>query len=198
MNEVEQSAEKGKTKWLQTAVLLLALLTSPALCCGGMQVLDALATTWLPESADFVVNLFEGEAQIKNHTSETLYLTAVTTTYGEPEVIAQNIAFRQRHIPVEPQGAVTLQYDAADASLAGIAVCKGDDDCRLLPANSVGIYELNAYESLESLDPTWQAAISAQPVYNSSSLIVVVLSVTSILLFSSWLYLKRRERQSAG
>jgi hypothetical protein len=163
-----------------------------------MQVLDALPSASLPGAVDFIVNLFESEARVDNHTSETLYLTAITTTYGEPRVIRQNIAFRQRDIPIGPQGSVTLQYDAADSSLAGIAVCRKDNDCRLLPASTSGVYALNSFESLESLDPAWQRAINSQPVYNVFSLIVVVLSLACILLFATWLYLNRRDRQRAG
>ncbi len=198
MNNVAQSGETRRTRWIQTALLLLALLTSPALCCGALQVLDALPSTWLPGPVDFIVNLFEAKARLENHTSETLYLTAITTTYGEPRVIPQNIAFRQRDIPVRPQGVVVLQYDSADLPLAGIAVCRKDDDCRLLPANGSGVYELNSYDNLASVDPAWQHAINSQPVHNFSSLTVTVLSLVCILLFSSWLYWNRREKQGAG
>ena len=198
MNNAAQSGETRRTRWIQIALLLLALLTSPALCCSGLQVLDALPSRWLPGPVDFIVNLFETEAWLENHTCETLYLTAITTTYGDPRVIPQNIAFRQRNIPVESEGAVALQYDSADLPLAGIAVCRREDDCRLLPANGSGIYELNSYDSLESLDPVWLKAINSQPVYNFPSLIIIVLSVVCLLLFSSWLYLNWRERQRAG
>ena len=198
MNNVAQSEETRRTRWIQTALLLLALLTSPALCCGGLQVLDALPSTWLPGPVDFIVNLSEAEARLENHTSETLYLTAITTTYGEPRVIPQNIAFRQRDIPVGPQGVIALQYDSADLPLAGIAICRKDDDCRLLPANGSGVYDVKSYDSLESLDPAWQEAIRSQPVYNFFSLIIAAPSVVCILLFSGWLYLNRREKHRAG
>ena len=198
MNHVAQSGETRRTRWIQTALLLLALLTSPALCCGGLQVLDALPSTWLPGPVDFIVNLFEAEARLENHTSETLYLTAITTTYGEPRVIPQNIAFRQRDILVGPQGVVVLQYDSADLPLAGIAVCKTDDDCRLLPANGSGVYDVKSYDSLERLDPAWQEAIRSQPVHNFFSLIIAAPGLVCILLFSSWLYLSRREKHRAG
>ena len=198
MNHVAQSGETRKTRWIQTALLLFALLTSPALCCGGLQVLDALPSTWLPGPVDFIVNLFEAEARLENHTSETLYLTAITTTYGEPRVIPQNIAFRQRDIPVGPRGVVELQYDSADLPLAGIAVCRTDDDCRLLPARGSGVYDVKSYDSLESLDPAWQEAIRSQPVYNLFSLIIMAPGLVCILLFSGWLYLSRREKHRAG
>jgi len=198
MNNVAQSGETRRTRWIQTALLLLALVTSPALCCGGLQVLDALPSTWLPGPVNFVVNLFEAEARLENHTSETLYLTAITTTYGEPRVIPQNIAFRQRDIPVGPQGVVVLQYDSADLPLTSIAVCRKDDDCRLLPANGSGVYTVKSYDSLERLDPAWQEAIRSQPVHNFKSLMITAPSLVCILLLSSWLYLNRREKQRAG
>jgi hypothetical protein len=147
---------------------------------------------------DFIVNLFESEATVENQTSETLYLTAITTTYGDPRVIPQNIAFRQRDIPVNPQGTVTLQYDSADLPLAGIAVCRAEDDCRMLPVSYPPVYVLNAYENLESLDPSWLAAIQSHPRNTFSSLILLCLSIVPTLLFSGWVYLTRRERARSG
>ncbi len=198
MNTVAQSGAIRRTRWIQATLLLLALCTSPALCCGGLQVLDALPSTWVPGPLNFIVNLFEAEARVENRTSETLYLTAITTTYSNPLVIPQDIAFRQRSIPVGPQGVAALQYDSADLPLGGIAVCRRDDDCRLLPANGSGVYELNSYDSLERLDPAWQQAINSWPVYNLTSLIIAVPSLACILFFSSWLYLNRRQKQRAG
>lgn len=198
MNHVAHGGETRKARRIKTAHLLLALLTFPALCCGGLQALDALPSAWLPGPVDFVVNLFESEARLENHTSETLYLTAITTASGEPRVIPQNVAFRQRDIPVGPQGAVALQYDSADLPLAGIAVCRREGDCRLLPGRGSGVYDVKSYDSLERLDPAWQKAIRAQPVYNLFSLIVMAPGLACILLFSSWLYLSRREKHTAG
>ncbi|MCL6541133.1 MAG: hypothetical protein K6T87_11235 [Roseiflexus sp.] len=114
-------------------LLLLALLTSPLVCCSAIQLLlDALPTSLLPSALDFTLNLFEAKTRVENRTSEVLYLTSITTTYGRPVVIAQNITFRQRDIPLEPNGAVLLEYDAADMPHAGIAVCRTAEDCRLL------------------------------------------------------------------
>ncbi len=147
---------------------------------------------------DFVVNLFEAEARLENATPETLYLTAVSTTYADPRVIPQNIAFRQRSIPVGPQGAVVLKYDSADLRLDGIVVCRNDDNCRLLPTDGSSLYVLSSYNSLESVDPAWQRVINSQPVPNFPSLIIAALSLVCILLFSIWLYLSGRERRRAG
>ncbi len=198
MNNAAHNGKPRRTRWIQAVLVLLALVTSPALCCSGLQVLEALPSTWLPGPVDFMVNLFEAGAQFENHTSETLYLTAITTTYGDPRIIPQNIAFRERDIPVGPEGVVVLQYDSADLPLAGIAVCRKDNDCRLLPASGSGVYQLNSYDSLESLDPAWQLAISSRPVHNFSSLMITGLCLVCLLLLSSWLYLNRRKKQGAG
>jgi len=176
----------------------LALLTSPALCCGGLQVLDLLPGAWLPPSLDFMINLFEGSARVENKTSQTLYITAITTTRGAPQVISQNISFRQRTIPIEPQSSVTLQYDSADLPLSGIVVCKTVEDCRLLPANYSSVYVLNSYESLEELDPGWLEAIQAYPIYNYGTLMIATLSFVPIILFSLWISLTRRDKKRTG
>lgn len=197
MNNVPQSSDTRRYPWIRATLLILALLTSPILCCSGVQLLDALPPSWLPGSVDFIVNLFESEARVENRTSQTLYLTAITTTYGDPRVIPQNIAFRLRDIPVRPQSSVVLKYDSADLPLAGIAVCRAEGDCRLLPADNSHMYELNSYESLESLDPSWLQAIQSYPLQNYSSLTTIVLSLLPILLFSGWLYLYRREKSRA-
>ena len=178
-------------------MLVLALLTSPAICCGGLQLLDSLPSAWLPASLDFVVNVFEDSAQVENKTSETLYVTAITTTYGDPRVILQNIAFRQRSIPVRPQNAIVLEYDSADFPLAGIVVCRTMEDCRMLSANHSDVYELSAYEALEPLQPGWLEAVQATPVHNYVTLLIAAVSLVSILLFWGWIYLIRRERKSA-
>lgn len=198
MTDGTQSKDSRRYRWIRAALLVLGLLTSPILCCGGIQLLDALPSSWLPGSLSFIVNLFESDARVENRTSQILYLTAVTTTYGDPRVISQNIAFRQRDIPVRPQSSVVLQYDSADYPLAGIAVCRTIDDCRLLPVNYSKVYELNSFESLERLDPSWLTAIQSSPMHNYSNLIMIAFSLLPILLFSGWLYLNRRQKSNAG
>ena len=193
MTDGTQSRDARKPKWIRTALLVLAILTFPILCCGGIQLLDALPSSWLSGSLSFMVNVFESNARVENKTSQILYLTAVTTTYGDPRVISQNIAFRQRDIPVKPQSSVILQYDSADLPLAGIAVCRTDNDCRLLPVNYSQVYELNSYESLERLDPIWLKVIQSSPLDNYSNLITIAFCLVPILLFSGWLYLNRRK-----
>lgn len=197
MNDVSPvSSPSPKKSSLRTWILTLALLTSPALCCGGFQLLDALPSSWLPGSLDFTVNLFESTALIENQTTETLYVTAVTTTYGAPRVIPQNIAFRQRDIPVVAQGLVTLTYDSADLPLSGIVACRSSDECRLLPSKNFGTYELTSFEALETLEPNWKEAVQAQPLYNYGTVGLVIFSVVPLLLFLSWVYLTVRARQA--
>lgn len=196
MNDDARNRYTHRLRTISTIVLVLALLTSPALCCGGIQLVDSLPSSWLPASLSFSVNLFEAGARVENTTSETLYVTAITTTHGDARVIPQNIALRQRDIPVQPQGSVVLQYDAADLPLSGIAVCRNTEDCRLLPVNNVDTYEVNSYENLEQLEPGWLQAIQATPVQNYGVLIIYMLGLIPIFLFSAWMFLKRREKQT--
>lgn len=178
-------------------LLVLALLTSPALCCGGLQVLDSIPESSLPASLDFVVNLFEKRARVDNQTSETLYITAITTTYGDPRIIPQNIAFRQRSIPVRSQQSTMLEYDSADLPLAGFLVCRTTEDCRILHANHSDTYELTSYEALEGLEPGWLEAAQAVPLHSYGTFLIAAFSLVSILLFGGWIYLTRRSRKTA-
>jgi hypothetical protein len=198
MNEVALGSNARRNRTIRSVFLALALLTSPALCCGGLQLLDSLPSSWLPSSLDFTVNLFESTARVENHTSQTLYITAITTTYGDPRVISQNIAFRQRDIPVHPGGSVGLQYDSADLPLSGIVVCTNEENCRLLPVTNSGVYQVDLYESLETAEPSWLKSVQASPLLNYGALMMVVLSFVPIILFSGWIFLKRREKQEAG
>ena len=198
MNEAFQNRGNRLSRSIRVLLLALALLTSPALCCGGLRLLDSLPSAWLPSSLDFMVNVFEGNARIENNTSEILYITAITTTYGDPRVIPQNIAFRQRDIPVHPQSSVVLQYDSADLPLSGIAVCKSTEDCRFLSVKNTAVYEVNSYEALEKLEVSWLEAIQSTPIYNYGMLLIAGFSVIPIFLFSGWIYLTRRESGTAG
>jgi len=179
-------------------LLLLALLTSPLLCCGAIQLLEALPGSLLPSGLDFTLNLFEAEARVENHTSETFYLTPITTTYGQPDVIPQNISFRQRNIPLAPNSFVVLTYDSADMPLSGIAVCRTKEDCRLLAVDTSGGYVLDVYESMPSLEPGWLAAIRFHPLHNYNNVILPALSLLPIFLFLMWLYLGRSETEQAS
>ena len=198
MTDVIQTDQAKRLRPFRAILLLLAVLTSPLVCCGAITVLDALPTSLLPPALDFTLNLFEAEARVENRTSETFYLTPITTTYGQPTVIPQNTSFRQLDIPLVPNGSVVLKYDSADMPLSGIAVCRTDEDCRLLAFDNSGVYILESYESLPSLEPGWLAAIQSQPPGNFSSMLILALSLLPILLFSSWMYLGRLERKRAG
>jgi hypothetical protein len=168
------------------------------LCCGAIQLLEVLPNSFLPMGLDLTLNLFEAEAHVENRTSETLYLTAITTTYGEPIVIPQTASFLQRDIPLGPKGSVVLKYDAADMPLAGIAVCRTAEDCRLLAVGSSDIYYLESYERLPSLEESWLSAIQSRPLYNCGQILIAVFSLLPILLFAAWLYLGRMEKKRAG
>lgn len=198
MNDIAHNGNTRRHQRIRLVLLMFALLTSPALCCGGMQLLDALPSSRLPAAWDFALNLFEGSAHVENDTSEVFYITAITTTYGYPQVIPQNIAFRQRNIPLTAGSSITLQYDSADLPLSAIVICRSADDCRQLPVNNLGVYVLNSYESLEKLDPDMLESIQASPQYNYGSLIVIALGLVSILLFSGWIFFKQREDAVAG
>ena len=145
-----------------------------------------------------MVNLFQAEARVENRTGETLYITAITTTYGRPTVISQNVSFRQRDIPIQPNGSVRLEYDSADMPLSGIAVCRTAHDCRLLAVDYADAYQVDSYEALPSLDPSWLAAIQSHPLYNYSNVLIPALSLLPILLISGWLYLGNLEKKQAG
>ena len=198
MNEVALSSNARRTRTVRSVLLVLALLTSPALCCGGLQLLDSLPSSWLPSSLDFTINLFESTARVENQTSQTLYITAITTTYGDPRVISQNVAFRQRDLPVRPDGFVILQYDSADLPLSGIVVCRDTENCRLLPVGTSDVYQVNSYESLETVETVWLESMQASPVLNYGALMMALVSFGPILLFSGWIYVRWREKKHAG
>lgn len=163
------SRDSRKSRWIQMALLVLVLLTIPVL-------------------SNNMINGFKVKYRvyIENKTSQILYLTAITTDHGSPKVISK------RDIPIRPQSSVDLVYDLYD--LAGIAVCRTEDDCRLLPHDSDSpFYKINSYESLERLNPSWLAAIRSSPLYNNSNLIIIALSLVPILLLSGWLYLNPRQ-----
>jgi hypothetical protein len=160
--------------------------------------MDALPGSFLPPGLDFPLNLFESQAQVENRTSETFYLTAITMTYGHPVVIAQGTTPRQRDIPLEPNASIVLQYDSADMPLSGIAVCRTNDDCRLMAVDYSNMYYLDSYESLPPLEPSWLQAIQAHPLNNYSNGFISVLALVPLLLLAGWWYLGRLEKKQAG
>jgi hypothetical protein len=170
--------------------LLLALIFSPFTCCGGFYILSALPGV--------TPGLFETEARIENRTDETLYLTPITTTYRDPMVIQQIAFIRQVDIPLRPGRSITLTYDAADAPLSGVAVCRKDGECRVLVTESSGVTVLGSFEALYELDPSWLQVIQTSPQYRFGILIYPVLGVLPVILFLNWLYLVWRGKKQAN
>jgi hypothetical protein len=169
--------------------LLLALLFSPFTCCGGFYTLSALPGV--------TPGLFETDARIENRTDETLYLTPITTTYRDPMVIPQIGRIRQVDIPLRPGRSITLTYDAADAVLAGAAVCRKDGECRVLDTEYSGVTVLDSFAALHKLDPSWRQAIEASPRYRFGILIYPLLGLVPVVLFLNWLYLVWQGKKGA-
>jgi hypothetical protein len=173
--------ESGIKSRIEKMILVLVLLTTPVLSYNMIN------------GSKVQYRVF-----MENKTPQILYLTAITTDHGNPKVISK------RNIPIQPQSSMDLDFedldfDITDIPLAGIAVCRTEDDCRLLPHNSdSSIYKINSYESLERLNPSWLAAIRSSPLYNNSSLIIMALSLVPILLLLGWLYLNRRQKSKNG
>ncbi len=165
---------------VRAILLLLAVLSSPLGCC------------WL----SFLPGIFQAEARVENRSGELLYITAITTTTGRPVVIGQRTLLRQRDIPIQPNQSIVLLYDAADMPLSGIAVCRANDDCRLLAVDHSNRYYVDSYESLPGLEPSWLAAIRSYPSYSFMPVLFPVLGLVPVVLFLSWLYLVLRSRFS--
>ena len=174
--ETKQAKKRSPLRWL-----LLALILSPFTCCGGFYILSALPGV--------TPGLFETEARIENRSDETLYITPITTTYRDPLVIPQRAFIRQVDIPLRPGRSITLTYDAADAVLAGVAVCRKDGECRMLETGSSDVTVLGSFAALDELDPSWRQAMQTSPRYNFGILIYPLLGLVPVVLFLNWLYL---------
>lgn len=178
-------------------LLILTFLTSPLLLCSGIQLLSLL-------HVDFGLSFFSANVQVENQTIETLYLTPITTTYGDPRVIAQSGSIRQRDFPLEPQATVTLTYDSADASLAGIIVCRAQDDCRLLEGDYAAfdmdknamVLSVQSFDSLPELEPGWLEAKNTHSQSDYSVVIFCIIGFAPILLFGFWLRLVGQTKRS--
>lgn len=179
----------------RTILLLLTLISLPFGFCGGIYLLDVLPASLAPPLVDFTVNLFEVNAQVENVSSETLYITPITTTYGEPRVIPQSAFIRQREFPLHPNRSITLTYDAADMPLSGIAVCRINDDCRVLASDPSNRYILSSFEELPEIDPAWLAAIRSYPQYSFTIFLVLLFCLLPVVLFSNWLYLGKKGKK---
>jgi hypothetical protein len=189
--DVVETNRVRKRITVRKILLLLAVLSSPLGCCGCVFLLNVLPPALLPP----MMNLFETEARIENRSGETLYLTPITTTRGRPEVITQLAFLRQRDIPLQPGRSIVLTYDAADMPLSGIAVCRTNDDCRLLAVDYSNAYYLDSFEDLPGLEPGWLLAIRSLSPYNFSIVLFPVLGLVPVVLFLSWLYLGKLEKK---
>jgi hypothetical protein len=192
---MDEKSQESKRKPPKALLLLFAALLSPLACCGATYVLDILPPSILPPVADFTVNLFEGQVRVVNRTEETLYITPISTTTGNPEVIQQPSSIRQRDFPVKLGGSYVLTYDMADMPLAGIAVCRARDDCRLLAVDHLDEVYLDSYQDLPTLEQEWLMALQSSPERNMGVVIWPLMGLVPILLFVSWLYLTVKDRK---
>ena len=192
MTDNVETNQVRKYRIARMILLLLLVISSPLWCCGCTFVLDLLPAPFqIP-----MMDLFEAEATVENRSGETLYLTPITTTYGYPLVIVQSASIRQRDFPIDPGRTIVLTYDSADAPLAGIVVCRTDDDCRLLAADHSDMYYLASFENLPVLEPDWLLAVQSHPPYSIRVPFFVLLSLLPFVLFSGWLYITWREKSS--
>jgi len=193
---ISDPAETSKTKkrpLLRVILLLLALLTSPLVCCGSIYFMESISSL-----TGFTLNIFRAEARVENVSDETLYITPITTTYREPMVIPQSAFIRQRDFPLRPGHSITLTYDSADLPLGGFAVCRANDDCRMLVADHSEVYYLYSFGELPELDPGWLRAIRSRPEYNFSVVLFPILSLLPVGLFLGWLYVIWQEKKRVG
>lgn len=198
MDERPQNHQTSRLVRVRRILLLLALIASPLACCGGLQALDMISPPIvLPPPLDFVLNLFEAGARVENRTDETLYVTAITTTYGEPRVIAQP-GLRQRDLPVRPDRSVVLTYDSADAPLAGIVVCRSSEDCRLLAGDYADTYFVDAYETLPELEGGWLSAVQSAPEYGVGTFLFPICGLLPVILWLIWLSAGWLEKKRAA
>jgi hypothetical protein len=193
--ELDQSRKHSRSRRI---LLLLALISSPLLCCGGSFVLEVLPASLLPASVDFMVNLFEAEATVENRSGEILYITPISTTFGRPMVISQRTSFRLHDIPLRPNRSMMLTYDRADMVLSGIAVCRANNECRLLAVDGSDNYYVDSFENLPELEPDWLLAIQSGLRYNFSPVLIPIMSLVPVVLFLSWLYLGRQGGKRTG
>ena len=188
MTDVVETNRARKRPPVRVILLLLVVVTSPLCCCGVTFLLNTISPSFL--------NFFHGEARVENRSGETLYITPITTTYGHPVVIGQFTFIRQRDIPLQPNRSIVLTYDTADMPLSGIAVCRTNNDCRLLAVDHLDVYYLDSFENLPSLEPGWLLAIRSHPPYSFQIIVFPILGLLPVILFLSWLYLIVRSRFS--
>lgn len=193
MSNGTETSKVNKYSRIRKILFLLLFISLPFGCCGSFFLVDMLPRSMLPGAVDFMVNLFETDALVENKTGETLYITPITTTYGDPRVISQFGSVRQRDFPLSPNQSITLTYDSADMPLSGVAVCRAKDECKLLPVDYSNQYKITSFEDLPEIDASWLAAIQAHSENSYENVFMAIFSLAPIVLFSAWLYLKKLE-----
>lgn len=186
MGESSVKPQTSRLPQIRTLLAILILFTSPCALCGIVSLLDMAGA--IP------FDFFEGEVRLENRSGETLYVTPITTTYGEPMPIMQS-ALRQRDIPVEAGGSVTLTYDAADSPLAGIVVCRDGGECRMFETTYADVQYIDSFESLPDVEADWLAAARTQVQFSPTVVIFPLFILIPIALFAIWLYLGRIQRK---
>ncbi len=174
-----------KTNMFRSLLLALALLTFPFACLGA----NALGSPFLD------IGFFGAEISVENQTTELIYLTPITTTYGDPRVISQNRSLLHKDLPLHSGESMLLTYDSADSPLAGIALCRESGDCRLLEYNRQETLIFNDFDVLVPLDESWLATIQAAPKYNLQLIIFTGFALTPFALLALWWWLGRSEEQ---
>ena len=163
---------------IRTALLILALLSSPFACMGGSFAISALSS--------INIGLFQAEVRVENRTDETLYITPITTTYAEPQIIWQFTSLRQRDILLKAGESILLTYDAADSPLAGVILCRDNGDCRLFDTTWGQVNYLDDFDSLPTADESWLNAKNTMQLYNFSALIYITFALLPFLFLWLW------------
>ena len=135
------------------------------------------------------IDFFAAEVTVVNQSNATLFITPITTTYTEPEVIAQIKRWHHKDIPLQAGDVLTLSYDTADHSLDGIVICDENDSCGLLENTGQSQFAISNLNTLPPVDETWTAAIDAAPAYNFQVLIMTGFALTPFALFTLWWWL---------
>ncbi len=164
----------------RTILLILALLSSPFACMGIGFVISALPGE---------IGFFQAEVQVENQTAETLYVTPITTTYGEPQVIMQFTSLRQRDFMLQPNGKLRLTFDSADTPLDGLVLCRDSDDCRILEYSWHETVTIIDVDSLPIAEADWLAVIQKTDLYSFAMLVDLFLALLPFIFFGTWLRL---------
>ena len=166
-----------RTNMLRSLLLVLTLLTTPLALLGISTFAFALP--------GMDVGFFLAEVRVENKTNEMLYITPITTTYAEPRVIQQKLALRQRDHLLRPADSMRLAYDTADFPLAGIVVCRTNDDCRLLENTREDVISIERFDALPTVDEQWLIVVKKTGLYNFAVFIYAIFILLPFIFF--WL-----------